>query len=136
MMENRPQDIAPAERRVLSSLKKRPGMYLGTKSFKAFVAWMHGYTHALSTAKIPPEQHNLLPDGMHEFAAKKYLGDEDYVGPLGWMSFIEMHVEHDDKKALDEFFSFLDEYLEFLGFEPVPDWDEEHKKFYAETFGE
>ena len=40
------------------------------------------------------------------------------------------------KEVADKAQEFIDEYLMFLGFEPIPDWDEEQKKFYAETFGE
>jgi len=122
MTDERPLDITPDERYLLSAMRRRPGMYLGTKSFRVLVGFIMGYNDALVTATISPALHNLLPDGMNEFAAEKYLGGVENMSAYGWMSCIEMH-QPDDQKAVDEFFSFLDEYLLHLGYEPIPDWD-------------
>ena len=137
MIDNAPYDISPVARRLLSSLKKRPAMYLGKKSLTRFEAWYHGYEAAILTAKLPYREHNILPDGevsIHDYAAEKYLG-KGRESTCGWINCIRAY-ERDDEKALDVCFGFIDEYLMFLGFEPIPEWDEEQKKFYAETFGE
>ena len=137
MIDNAPYDISPVARRLLSSLKKRPAMYLGKKSLTRFEAWYHGYEAAILTAKLPYREHNILPDGevsIHDYAAEKYLG-KGRESTCGWINCIRVY-ERDDVKALDVCFGFIDEYLMFLGFEPIPEWDEEQKKFYAETFGE
>ncbi|MBQ9947770.1 MAG: hypothetical protein IJO91_05215 [Oscillospiraceae bacterium] len=137
MINNGPFDIPTAERRLLSSLRKRPAMYLGKKSLTRFEAWYHGYEAAIVTAGLSYYEHNILPDGkmsIHDYAAEKYLG-KGKESTCGWINCIRT-FEPDDTKALDVCFEFLDEYLIHLGFEPVPDWDEEHKKFYAENFGE
>lgn len=122
MTDERPLDITPDERYLLSCIRRRPALYLWNKSFKAFLGYIMGYQHALAKAKFPLSGHTLLPDGMHEFAAEKYLGGVENMGVCGWMSCIEKY-QPDDKKALDEFFVFLDEYLVHLGYEPIPDWD-------------
>ena len=137
MKDNVPYDISAAARRLLSSLKKRPAMYLGKKSLTRFEAWYHGYEAAIRAAKLPYYEHNILPCGevsIHDYAAEKYLG-KGRESTCGWINCIRA-CEPDDEKALDVCFGFMDEYLMFLGFEPIPEWDGEQEKFYAEIFGE
>lgn len=128
--KNRKLDITPAERKLLSALRRRPGMYLGKKSLVRFVAWADGYEFALEKQGILYKECCLLPFSdeinIHDYAAKKYYG-KDNSGPVGWWSWIQAY-EQDDAKALDVCFEFLDEYLQFLGFEPIPDWDTVYDK--------
>lgn len=120
MTTRKPRDISPCERELLSILKKRPGMYLGRTELSRFVHWSHGYTNAIQLADLS-EQHNLLPDGLHEFAAMKYLG-ETQTAKGGFTLILE--AEPDEEKAFWIFFEMLDEYLLSLDYEPIPDWEE------------
>lgn len=129
-------DISPAERRLLSALKKRPEMYLRTKCLTNFSAWLCGYQSAIRAKGLPWKEDCIVPDGdisIHDFAAEKLGGDKQST--CGWISYI-LAYEPDDKKAFDVCFELLDKYLMFLGFEPIPDWDGEQKRFYTEIFGE
>lgn len=122
--DTKPRDITPYERFLLSALRKRPAMYLGTKSLARFDAWLNGYEIALVAAKVPLEEHCIFPSGktsLHDYAAEKYLG-KGAESTCGWINCIFAY-EPDDKKALDVCFEFLDEYLIANGFEPIPDFD-------------
>lgn len=124
--DNEPVDITPDERRILAGLKKRPAMYLGRKSLRSFDIWLNGYQIALRMTGIPQTVRNILPDGevsIHDFAAEKYLG-KGKESTCGWINCILSH-EPDDTKALDVCFEFLDEYLCYLGFEPLSQTDGE-----------
>ncbi len=124
---NRKLDITPEERKLLSSLRRRPGMYLGKKSLERFRHWSSGYRGALC---MMSSERSLFPDyteiDINDYAAKKYHG-KDCSGALNWISWIQAY-EKDDAKALDVCFEFLDEYLRLLGFEPIPDWDTVYAK--------
>lgn len=119
MITLKPSDISPCERELLSILKKRPGMYLGRTELSRFVLWSHGYINAMQLADLS-EQHNLLPDGLQEFVAMKYLGKTQTA--KGWFTLIR-ETEPDEEKAFWIFFEMLDEYLLSLDYEPIPVWD-------------
>lgn len=123
--KNRKLDITPEERRLLSSIRRRPGMHLGKKSLERFWLWSDGYIVATMSS-----ERSLFPDSdeidIHDYAAQKYHG-EKCSGALNWISWIQAY-EKDDAKALDVCFEFLDEYLQLLGFEPIPDWDTVYDK--------
>ena len=114
----KPRDISPCERELLSSLKKRPGAYLGKVELSRFVHWEHGYNCAIQHADL--SEHIILPDGFHEYAAMKYLGDTQTA--KGWFRLI-LEAEPDEEKACWIFFEMLDEYLVSLGYEPIPDFE-------------
>ncbi|MCH5348585.1 MAG: hypothetical protein J1E40_04615 [Oscillospiraceae bacterium] len=119
-MEKEIKDITEYERWLLASLKKRPGMYLGKTSLTNFVNWSNGYGIAMSITNNDPE-HNILPDGLHDYAAMKYLGHTETS--YGWFSLI-LQKEPDEEKAFYIFFEMLDEYLVSLGYEPIPEWED------------
>ena len=100
-------------------------MHLGKKSLERFWLWSDGYIVATMSS-----ERSLFPDSdeidIHDYAAKKYHG-EKCSGALNWISWIQAY-EKDDAKALDVCFEFLDEYLQLLGFEPIPDWDTVYDK--------
>lgn len=127
MLDKKNFDITRDERMLLSSLKRRPGMYLGKASLTAFVNWVDGYKSALMTTKLYSER-VILPDGLHDYASIKYLGHTATV--KGWFSII-LEKEPNEKKALEIFWELLDEYLVSLGYEPIPlfeDIEDELKK--------
>ena len=109
------RDITPWERGLLARVRFRPEVFLGEASLRNFFHMASGYQYAMQTAGRL-EDHNLLPDGMNEFAAKWYGGD---MGNRNWYSIITLH-ESDDTKALEQFFVILDTYLAELGFAPLP----------------
>lgn len=118
MITPKPSDISPCERELLSHLKGRPGAYLGRVELSRFVHWVHGYDCAVSAANL--SEHNILPEGLQEFVAMKYLGETQTA--KGWFTLI-LETEHDEEKAFWIFFEMLDEYLLSLDYEPIPVWD-------------
>lgn len=125
-MNTKPMDITPDERKLLSNLKKRPGMYLGKAELSRFVNWSMGYDIAMYITKQNKE-HNILPGGLHEYAAMKYLGHTETAE--GWFTLI-LQNEPNEQKALQIFFNMLDKYLISLGYEPIPDLNEEFSELY------
>lgn len=122
-------DITPAERALLSRLRFCPGAFLGEPSLRNFRHMSAGYRCAMQTAMIG-HQHNLLPEGLNEFTARLYGGD---MGTRDCFSIIALH-EPDDAKALDAFFTILDEYLTELDYAPlsrIESW-EEFRTLWAE----
>ncbi|MBQ8176516.1 MAG: hypothetical protein IJ035_05710 [Oscillospiraceae bacterium] len=119
MINPKPRDISPCERELLSHLKGRPGAYFGKTELSRFVHWVHGYDCAVMTANL--SEHNILPDGLQEFAAIKYLGKTQTA--KGWFTLI-LEAEPDEEKAFWIFFEILDEYLLSLDYEPIPNWEE------------
>ena len=120
VLDKKIPDITRDERMLLSSLKKRPGMYLGKTSLTGFVNWFYGYRTALKMTKLYSER-IIIPDGLLEYAAIKYLGHTKTS--KGWFTLI-LEKEPDEKKALEIFWELLDEYLVSLGYEPIPEWED------------
>lgn len=114
------RNITSDERILLSSLKRRPGMYLGTTTLTNFITWLFGYEEALKITGLYSER-IILPDGFQDYAAMKYLGYTKTA--MGWSSLI-LEKEPDEKKAFFVFFELLDEYLVSLGYEPIPLWED------------
>lgn len=110
------RNITSDERILLSSLKRRPGMYLGKTALTNFAIWTFGYEEALKITGLYSER-VILPDGFQDYAAMKYLGYTKT--PMGWSSLI-LEKEPDEKKAFDVFWELLDEYLVSQGYEPIP----------------
>ena len=113
-------DITRDERMFLSSLKRRPGMYLGKTTLTGFAGFVHGYKAALMMTKLYSER-VILPDGLNDYAAMKYLGHTRTV--LDCFSLI-LEKEPGEKKAFYVFWDLLDEYLISLGYEPIPLFDD------------
>ena len=107
-------DITPTERSLLSYLRDRPELYLGTASLRNFNHMANGYQFAMQTAGLQ-EQHNLLPEGLHEFAARSY---GESLSGLSAFTLIDRHTD-DDAEALAQFFGILDDYLISLGYAPL-----------------
>lgn len=118
-MSEKVLDITKDERMFLSGLKRRPGLYIGKTTLTGFVGFVHGYKAALMMAKLYSEL-VILPDGLNDYAAMKYLGHTETS--KGWFTLI-LENEPDEEKAFDVFWKLLDEYLISLGYEPIPDCD-------------
>lgn len=110
-------NITSDERMLLASLKRRPGMYLGTTTLTNFINWTFGYTKALKMTGLYSER-EILPDGVVDYIALKYTGSTK-IPSNGWISII-LEKEPDEKKAFDVFWKLLDEYLVHFGYEPIP----------------
>lgn len=113
-------DITEDERYILASLKRRWGLYISKNTLTAFADWVSGYAGALTMTKLYTER-IILPYGLHEYAALKYLGNTETVE--AWQTLI-LKNEPDEKKALEIFWEILDEYLLSLGYKPLPSWEE------------
>lgn len=119
MNSNKPvPDITPVERRLLSHLRCKPGLFLGQASLRNFNHMANGYCFAMRMTGDQAE-HNLLPDGLNAFTADWY---GESMGGHSCFSMIAAH-EPDDGKALETFFEILDAYLVRMGYEPLPEWD-------------
>ena len=113
-MRNVIKDITPQERELLSRLRRRPELYLGTASLRDFFHMSGGYVFAMKTAGMQ-ETHNLLPDGLNEYMNLWYGGG---MGARNWYSIITLH-ERNGASALERFFEILDTYLTELGYAPI-----------------
>jgi len=56
-------DISPKIRAFLTSVRKRPGMYLNEATLEQFVVWQEGYKGALLMAKRFKARYRLWPEG-------------------------------------------------------------------------
>lgn len=89
-------NITSDERMLISSLKRRPGMYLGTTTLTNFINWTFGYTIALRMTGLYSER-VILPDGIVDHIALKYLGSTE-IPSNDWLSII-FEKEPDEEKA-------------------------------------
>ncbi|MBQ7046546.1 MAG: hypothetical protein IJN85_02235 [Oscillospiraceae bacterium] len=117
-------DVTLGERKLLSSIKRRPPMYLGKTSLTNFSHMAGGYSYAMQVVG-QTEQHNILPDGLNDYVAMKYLGHTKTA--YDCYSLI-LQREPDEEKAFYIFFDILDEFLIEHGFKPIPVWDDERDK--------
>lgn len=93
----------------IESIRKRPGMYLGSNSITALLHFLNGYR--MAEREINSEQSKvLLPldfSYMHEFVNLK-LG---YSNNLGWCYNLLNLCNGDEASALNKFFEFYDEFV-------------------------
>ncbi len=115
MQTKKVQDITADERKLLSHLKKHPGVFLGEVSLQNFWHMTGGYDMAMWTVG-EQESHRILPEGLNEFTAAYY---GVLVGSQSCFSLI-LQREPDDGTALAVFFEILNRYLKSLGYEPIP----------------
>lgn len=120
-MMNEIADITPEERRLLSAMKRRPGMYFETTNLTNFEMWMYGYDDAMRMVNMQKE-HNILPNGLNNFAAMEYLGRTDT--PINCFGLVREANDYDESKAFFAFFELLDKYLVSLSYEPIPKWED------------
>ncbi len=109
------KDIDKTERELLSNIKQRPALYIGTTSLEYLQHFLYGYNSAV-LLRCSGEKHFILPDNFNEFVANKLLGHNDTV--LNYCTLIN-NIESDKTKAFELFFKLLDECLIAQGFEPI-----------------
>ena len=92
---------------LLESVRARPAMYFGVKSFRDFHSWLAGYQYARFEAGTPPTEEEKEFAGFDDFIQERFEWHD--VG--GWAGKIAYYNRH-DSNALDEFFKLLDEFKE------------------------
>ena len=120
-MMNEIADITPEERIELAKIRYRPGAYLGSPSITALSHFLNGFSYAMYKTD-QTEEHNILPEGLHQFAAKELLGNDN--SSAGWWGIILHTNGRDEEKSFYAFFELLDKYLASLGYEPIPKWED------------
>lgn len=107
-------DIAPLERKILSCIKNRPGLYLGSCDLMALGHFMDAFE--LAAVAFDKTSHIMTPPGINEFTASYYNDSSS----RDCFSMITCH-EPDKETAFSKFFELLDCYLVRLGYEPLPE---------------
>lgn len=99
---------------LIETIRKRPGMYLGSPSITALMNFLHGYQFALHELCKFDDAYpgNLFPLDfyfMHEYTALLFDLKESTAG---WRNHILWNCGGDEEKALNRFFEILDEFKE------------------------
>ena len=98
--------------KMLDTMRKRPGMWLGTPDITKLRTYIDGYLHAVHDLenKNAKPQTTLFPldfKFMHEFARIK---TGSYGSAAGWANLILEECGGDERAALERFFEYLDEF--------------------------
>lgn len=94
----------------IDTIRKRPGMYLGSKSITALSHFLNGYQFAQQDYGVGGVE-RLFPLNfkfMHEFTKIQLCKDDN----LGWCNHILNACDGDEEKALDKFWELYDEFKE------------------------
>lgn len=91
---------------LLGSIKKRPGMYLGTSSIARLDMLLRGYSLARREAGIAPTQQEKEFEGFQSWIQEKY----DIKSGQSWAKII-LFYSVDEYEALEKFFEVYEEYL-------------------------
>lgn len=99
---------------LIETIRKRPGMYLGSNSITALMNFMHGYQFALRELRKFDDAcpTNLFPLDfyfMHEYTTLLY---GLYESTAGWRNHILWNCGGDEEKALNKFFEVFDDFKE------------------------
>ena len=111
------KDITPVERKLLSSIKQMPGIFIGTKNLLFLEHFIHGYDFAMICHDIK-DMHNIMPEGFEEYIEAKYRSNTTKN-----LFMIITENSENDSDAFDTFFELLDEYLLSVDLQPLPIWD-------------
>ena len=112
---NREKDITREERELLTRLRERPGIYLGTESLYALDQFIHGYQAASLLHYLHDVR--LIPEEFQDFVEDYYFIRSGT--PMRWSTLILQH-QPDDRKALEKFWELLNEYLVSVDCEEIP----------------
>lgn len=91
---------------LLGSIKKRPGMYLGTGSITRLDMLLRGYSLAQREVGIPPNEHEREFEDFQSWIQRKY----GINSGQSWAKII-LFYSIDEKEALVKFFELFEEYL-------------------------
>ena len=111
---NQKNDITREERELLTHMRGRPGMYLGTESLYALHLFVLGYEAA---AMLNHLEVHLIPEGFQEYVEEYYFIRNGCS--MHWSTLILQH-QPDDRKALELFWELLNSYLESVNCEAIP----------------
>ncbi len=113
-------DITFGERKLLSSIKALPGIYIGSKNLSNLEHFIHGYDTAMLFLGIN-DKHVIIPEGMQEYVESKYN-----VSHYTTKSYFSIMAENsdDEEQAFELFFDVLDEYLLSIDREVLPAWND------------
>ena len=92
---------------LLRSIKKRPGMYLGTSSITRLDMLLRGYNLARREAGIAPTEQEKEFEGFQSWIQEKY----DIKLGQSWAKII-LFYSVDEYEALEKFFELFEEYLD------------------------
>ena len=100
--------------RMLDTLRKRPGTWIGKLDIRPLRTYIDGYLHAIHDFEDKNEKAKtvLFPldfQFMHEFAKIK---TDKGGSSMGWANLILEECEGDGKAALERFFEYFDEFRE------------------------
>ena len=112
---NREKDISREERQLMTMLRSRPGIYVGSDSLYAVHLFIKGYE--LAARRRDLHDVRMIPDGFQEFVEEYYF--LRHPCSMSWAAII-LQQQPDDAAALRLFWELLDAYLEQIGCEPVP----------------
>ncbi|MEH2275433.1 MAG: hypothetical protein V7K40_11745 [Nostoc sp.] len=91
---------------LLNSIKKRPGMYLGTSSITKLDMLLRGYSLAQREVGIPPTEQEREFEGFQLWIQEKY----GIKSGQSWSKII-LFYSVDEDEALQKFFQLFEEYL-------------------------
>ncbi|WP_375509372.1 hypothetical protein [uncultured Nostoc sp.] len=91
---------------ILNSIKKRPGMYLGTNSITRLDMLLRGYSLARKEVGVPPTEPEREFEGFQSWIEEKYRINSGQ----SWSKII-LFYSIDEYEALQKFFELFEEYL-------------------------
>ena len=91
---------------ILSGLKKRPGMYLGSSSIIKLDMVLRGYSLARKEVGVPPTEPEREFEGFQSWVQEKY----GINSGQSWSKII-LFYSVDEHEALEKFFELFEEYL-------------------------
>ncbi|WP_298912162.1 hypothetical protein [uncultured Nostoc sp.] len=91
---------------ILSGIKKRPGMYLGSSSITRLDMLLRGYSLARREVGVPPTKPEREFEGFQSWIEEKY----GINSGQSWSKII-LFYSVDEYEALQKFFELFEEYL-------------------------
>lgn len=96
---------------VIELIRRKPAMYLGTRSVTKLKAFLDGYRFAVLLSNDSEYEDRLIPlpfSFFYDFVAKKF----NDACNTGWCDIILRQVKYNESDGLELFFELLDKYKE------------------------